>query len=421
MKRTRISRSLLLLAMLAAGCVAAATATGAPLLTADFNGTFPPSGWQLSNAAHGAAWLSTTASDETNQTGGTGQAAMIDAYAQPGAYDATITSPAVAIPAGATDLQLSFLTVLQTWSGAEVADVDVSADNGATWTNVKRWADTEIADGPVAIPLAAFAGKTIRVRFHYYNADPAAWDLYWQVDDVLIDTQGGAPPTPTPTPTPTQGDLAAVSPADAGSVAVGTPPTFSWQYTGGGTPKFVVELVPEVAGFTSRRGLIRVPRAGTDGGSYTLTAAEWRRLKLAVSRSGQSRFAWRVVTLDGTASAPNVVGIDAGTLTRTAPAQGAALPADTPPTFTFQYAGSDLTSFCVQVSATADFSNRRQMLTTAAGADPSITLTIGQRRRAQRWLRQTASTTLYWRVLGRAADRTFILTGDGGSFQVEAP
>jgi hypothetical protein len=72
--------------------------------------------------------------------------------------------------------------------GNDVADVDVSADGGATWTNALRMTG---ADNPSplgvntkSLDLSAYAaGKTsVKVRFHYTGS----YDYWWAVDNVRV-------------------------------------------------------------------------------------------------------------------------------------------------------------------------------------------------------------------------------------------
>ena len=68
------------------------------------------------------------------------------------------------------------------------AEVDLSTDNGRTWSRV-WYQDAGDAVGPVSIPIPRAAAKSgVRVRFRYAGDD--AW--WWSVGDVLIGTPGCA-------------------------------------------------------------------------------------------------------------------------------------------------------------------------------------------------------------------------------------
>lgn len=166
-----------------------AVASAAPLLSQNFDGaTFPPAGWAVN--AFGSTllnWKLNSALAESNVTGGTGTAAMAYSTGSPRAtYDCALISPAISLPASARALSLQFRHRLETWSGNEVADIDVSTDGGTTWANALRWKNVKRQSGLAKVSLLPYLGKSVRIRFHYYNTTPQAWDLYWQIDDVRV-------------------------------------------------------------------------------------------------------------------------------------------------------------------------------------------------------------------------------------------
>ncbi|GAA2366013.1 hypothetical protein Cme02nite_30710 [Catellatospora methionotrophica] len=159
-----------------------------------FDGTTVPSGWSVvDNAGKGQVWKFTDDGNRGNLTGGSGGFAIIDSddYGLGGAQDSSLISPVVnltAVTAPVIRFNQDFNQL-----GSDRADVDLSIDNGATWTNVLRQA----ADfrGPrtteIAIPQAA--GKAqVQVRFHYYDA---SYEWWWSVDNVLIGSQVTCAPT----------------------------------------------------------------------------------------------------------------------------------------------------------------------------------------------------------------------------------
>ncbi len=169
--------------------LAGSTASAAPLFLEGFDGTrWPPTSWQISNAAGTpATWNLNSTWGDVNYTGCTGAAAMISSAGAPRySYNCTLSSTYIQLPAAATALELRFATVLETWSGDETADVDISSDLGVTWTNAFRWKAVDHLEGQQAVSLMPYLGKYIRVRFHYYNTINQAWDLYWQIDDFRI-------------------------------------------------------------------------------------------------------------------------------------------------------------------------------------------------------------------------------------------
>jgi hypothetical protein len=101
-------------------------------------------------------------------------------------FNATLNSTYILLPTTATALELRFRSALQTWSGDETADVDISQDLGQTWINVYRWRNVDEQVGQYAVSVMPYLGKYIKVRFRYYNPTNQAWDLFWQIDDVRV-------------------------------------------------------------------------------------------------------------------------------------------------------------------------------------------------------------------------------------------
>lgn len=178
------------LACVLAGCVAlVAQAASAALFSQNFDATpFPPPGWFVTNYGTGPiVWKSNADYSDTNYTGGGATGAEISSAAYPRyTYNAGLIGPAISLPASAPALELRFRSVLETWSGDEAADVDVSLDSGATWTNILRWQNLDHREGQAAVSLMPYLGKTITLRFRYYNLTSQSWDLYWQIDDARI-------------------------------------------------------------------------------------------------------------------------------------------------------------------------------------------------------------------------------------------
>ena len=169
----------------------ASGASGAPLLSEDFNAAFPPAGWTVVNDIDlGVTWTLNTAVPETNLTGGTGTAAMADSLGFPfTGYDTSLISPSVVLP-GVGPAELQFLSSLEIFWGDEVADVDVTTNGGTSWSNV--WTSQTTGTGPEAVALNSILGETIQVRFRYSNLTLDPWDLYWQVDDVVVTPEPGS-------------------------------------------------------------------------------------------------------------------------------------------------------------------------------------------------------------------------------------
>lgn len=153
-----------------------------------FDGTTTPAGWTVvDNAGSGQVWKFTDDGGRGNLTGGSGNFAMIDSdeYGAGTSQDTSLVSPVVdltAVTAPVIRFNQDFNQLDE-----DTADVDLSIDGGATWTNVLRQ-ETDVR-GPklTEIPIPQAAGKAqVQVRFHYYDA---SYEWWWEVDNVLIGSQ----------------------------------------------------------------------------------------------------------------------------------------------------------------------------------------------------------------------------------------
>ncbi|MEV6691841.1 S8 family serine peptidase [Micromonospora sp. NPDC051196] len=169
-----------------AGCVAAGYSGqfGAPLLTQSFDGTSAPSGWTVTNRTASGGWVFTDARSRGNLTGGSGGFAIIDsdALGSGNTQDTDLVTPPLEL-SGAAAPVLRFRSDWRAVGITDTADIDVSTDAGATWTNV--WHQTSSRRGPRVeeVPLTPAAGaESALVRFRFKGT--FAW--WWQVDDVEV-------------------------------------------------------------------------------------------------------------------------------------------------------------------------------------------------------------------------------------------
>jgi len=148
-----------------------------------------PQGWAvIDNAGTGAEWRFDDPGVRGNLTGGTGGFAIADSnYYGTVDMDTELQTPVLDM-SGLSNVAILFKTDFNWFvgRGSEVADVDVSVDGGATWTNV--WRKTGRGHrGPrteyIDITSLAAGEPDVVIRFHYYNAH---YDWWWQVDDVYI-------------------------------------------------------------------------------------------------------------------------------------------------------------------------------------------------------------------------------------------
>ncbi|MEV1332142.1 S8 family serine peptidase [Micromonospora costi] len=150
-----------------------------------FDGDTVPSGWSVvDHAGTGQVWTFTDDGNRGNLTGGTGGFAMVDSdhYGSGGRQDTSLVSPVVdltAVTAPVIRFNQDF-----NWLGPDRADVDLSIDGGATWTNVLRQSTDALGPRVTEIPIPQAAGQAqVQVRFHYYEA---SYEWWWEVDNVLI-------------------------------------------------------------------------------------------------------------------------------------------------------------------------------------------------------------------------------------------
>ncbi len=186
------------------GAPTGSTSSSTPINEA-FAALDPPSGWARTNGGTGTQqWTTSNPGAWSIPAGMTAPIEIIDSDFDGGGktQDDSLISPSFSA-VGATSVTLTFDTYFH-HNSAEVADVDVSPDNGVNWTNVSRWTGVDVGSGSTAshqvidILAAAAGGSQVLVRFHYYNA---TWEWYWMVDNVRIDvTAGGSCSTLAPPP-----------------------------------------------------------------------------------------------------------------------------------------------------------------------------------------------------------------------------
>ena len=148
-----------------------------------FDSDSAPDGWTIQdNVGNGQVWTFDDPGGRGNLTGGSGGFAVVDSdeYGSSGRQDTSLVSPVVDL----TDVSAPVIQFRQDHNQlADIADVDLSVDGGATWQNVKRQqADFRNQLTEIAIPQAA-GQADVQVRFHYYQA---TWEWWWEVDDVLV-------------------------------------------------------------------------------------------------------------------------------------------------------------------------------------------------------------------------------------------
>lgn len=116
-----------------------------------------------------------------------------------GAQDERLVTPSLDLSTGTYTLNatvgLSYYWAVNPENNYDVF-IEISTDNGSTWTQL--WSENDLGvftnwvDNPVAINLAPYAGNAnVKVAFHYVGTDGAA--LY--VDDVIVSLNPTAAPS----------------------------------------------------------------------------------------------------------------------------------------------------------------------------------------------------------------------------------
>ncbi|GAA1318239.1 hypothetical protein GCM10009635_03180 [Actinocatenispora thailandica] len=147
-----------------------------------FDGTTAPDGWTVTDATGDGGWSFTDDGNRGNKTGGDGGFAIIDSdhLGSSKTEDTTLTSPVTDLSA-VDSPAVGFDTYYDGYSN-QVADVDVSVDGGANWSNV--WHETTgITSGHQEVQVPEAANQSaVQVRFHFTGH----YGWYWELDDVFV-------------------------------------------------------------------------------------------------------------------------------------------------------------------------------------------------------------------------------------------
>ena len=158
---------------------------GAPVLNQPFDGSTMPAGWTvIDNVGQGHQWQIGDPENRGNLTGGTGNFADInsDFYGPGNHQDTSLVSPVVDL-SGVSAPVVRFHNDYNGFPG-QTADVDISTDGGATWSNVWHHGSDSVR-GPdleeVQVPQAGGQSQ-VQLRFHFIST----WGWWWMVDDVSV-------------------------------------------------------------------------------------------------------------------------------------------------------------------------------------------------------------------------------------------
>jgi subtilisin family serine protease/N-acetylneuraminic acid mutarotase len=281
-----------------------------------FDSDSTPDGWSVvDNLGNGQVWAFDDPGNRGNITGGTGGFAIVDSdfYGPGNSQDTSLVSPVVDLTAVAEPV----VRFNQNYDAlGDIADVDLSVDGGATWTNILN--QTLDIQGEMTVPIPQAAGEPdVQVRFHYYEASFAWW---WAVDNVLIGSEVTCEPTdgglvwgvvrnlnnnePVNGATvrsnaePNDSGITMATPDDTGQ-----PDGFYWLFSSlTGRRQFTASA----SNYQPASRAINVPNHGVRRGDFTLAAGhlvvEPTSLEADVPMGGEATGQF-TVTNDGTASA----------------------------------------------------------------------------------------------------------------------
>ena len=151
-----------------------------------------PPGW-TTQSTEGADWQVSSGTDpcgewDGNLTGGAGSFGLIQTSCEHVVADAQLRTPVINL-AGSTSPRIEWHNDYRDLGS--IADVDVSIDAGATWTNVWHRAGVdERGPGLQSVDMSDLAAgqPAVEARFHY----AAFFGWWWQVDDVFIGDAGAS-------------------------------------------------------------------------------------------------------------------------------------------------------------------------------------------------------------------------------------
>jgi hypothetical protein len=162
------------------------------ILFEDFEGSFPPTGWQVVTNTVGGQW---DRDDALGQSGydltyGSGHFAAAGTDGNNGiAWDTELRSPAIDLSGTTGTVLLQYASNFQDYAGNGDAYLDVSTDGGTNWTNLySQTGDDSGGTGGGGVlreaDLSTYAGQTIHLRWRYVADSNLDW--FWQIDNVRV-------------------------------------------------------------------------------------------------------------------------------------------------------------------------------------------------------------------------------------------
>jgi hypothetical protein len=154
------------------------------LLSEDFEGDFPPAGWQVLELGNsGGAWKRNDVWNRDNFAG-SGYCAIADSDRFGYEMETELRTPVIDLK-GCKKAVLEFSTDFRNDDDVNVflkgrAEVLISTDGGKSWDVLLRWTDDR--HGKIMVDLTQYVGKEVIIAWHYYG-DNVYW---WEIDDVRI-------------------------------------------------------------------------------------------------------------------------------------------------------------------------------------------------------------------------------------------
>jgi len=155
------------------------------LLDEDFE-TWPPAGWQVVDNGGDCVWDSNANIGRSNNTPGSGNCAAADSdrCGSGTSMDTDLLSPVFSLAGITLAPRLEYHYDFNYYSSSfyDYGAVDITVNNGATWTNLATYAETDTT-GHEVIDLSPWLGESqVQLRFHYEGA----YDWWFQVDNVQV-------------------------------------------------------------------------------------------------------------------------------------------------------------------------------------------------------------------------------------------
>ncbi|MBI5565986.1 MAG: carboxypeptidase regulatory-like domain-containing protein, partial [Chloroflexi bacterium] len=169
----------------AVACVAPGYSLSVTGLLEQFSSNALPAGWAVTSSAT-CPWTFNDPGARGNLTGGAGGFAMADSdiCGSGTTMSTTLTSPTMNVSSLA-NVNLSFNYDYNNLESGEVAAVDVSADNGTTWSNVVSWNTDQRGPKLFSQDVTALLNGASQAKLRFRYVAPG-WDWWWEVDNAFV-------------------------------------------------------------------------------------------------------------------------------------------------------------------------------------------------------------------------------------------